>query len=179
MSFFLRILQSVIICHLFLLHLFSCRIHKMHNWETSNHSAIQDIRSLLCDVKFHYRGHKCPQMVPILSHMHPVHTFPSYFPNIHSNIIFPSTPCSSMWSLPSKFYDQSFVYVSHLSHTCYMPRPSHPPPYDHPNNIWWSVLVMKLLIMQSSPFPYHFFPFRPKYSPQHPVFKHYESMFFS
>jgi hypothetical protein len=43
------------------------------------------------------------------------------------------------------------LFVSHLSHTCYMPRPSHLPWFDHPNNIWWSLEVMKLLIMQSSP----------------------------
>jgi len=32
--------------------------------------------------------------------MHPVHTLPLYFPNIHCNIIFPSVPRSSKWSLP-------------------------------------------------------------------------------
>jgi hypothetical protein len=31
--------------------------------------------------------------------MHPVHTFPPYSPKICSNIIFPSTPRSSEWSL--------------------------------------------------------------------------------
>jgi hypothetical protein len=32
-----------------------------------------------------------PPLFPILSHMHPVHTFPLYFPNIHSNIL-PNMP---------------------------------------------------------------------------------------
>jgi hypothetical protein len=27
-----------------------------------------------------------------------------------------------------------------------MSRPSHPPSIDHPNNVWWSVQVTKLLI---------------------------------
>jgi hypothetical protein len=40
---------------------------------------------------------------------------------------------------------------------------------NHPNNIWWSVQVMKLLIMQSSPASRHFLPVRSKYSPQLPV----------
>jgi hypothetical protein len=30
-----------------------------------------------------------------------------------------------------------------------MPRSCHPPWFDHPNNIWWSVSVMKLFIIQS------------------------------
>jgi hypothetical protein len=33
-----------------------------------------------------------------------------------------------------------------------MPRQSHPPWSDHPNNIWWNVQVMKL-IMQCFPAP--------------------------
>jgi hypothetical protein len=32
-----------------------------------------------------------------------------------------------------------------------MTRPSHPPWLDHPNNVWWSMDVMKLLAVQSSP----------------------------
>jgi len=47
-----------------------------------------------------------------------------------------------------------------------MPRPSHSPWFDHPNNIWRSVWVMKLFIMQSSPASRPF-PLRPKCSPQH------------
>jgi hypothetical protein len=39
---------------------------------------------------------------------------------------------------------------------CYMSHPSHPPWLDHPNNIWWTVQVMKLIIMQTSPASRHF-----------------------
>jgi hypothetical protein len=46
-----------------------------------------------------------------------------------------------------------------------MPRPSHPPSLDHPNNICWSVQVMKLLIMQSSPASRHFLSLMSKCSP--------------
>jgi hypothetical protein len=35
---------------------------------------------------------------------------------------------------------------------------SGPPWFDHPNNIWWIVQVMKLLIMQSCPASRHFLP---------------------
>jgi len=37
--------------------------------------------------------------------MHPPHTFPPYFPEIHSNIILPSTPRSSEWSLKGSYQE--------------------------------------------------------------------------
>jgi hypothetical protein len=46
----------------------------------------------------------------------------------------------------------------HFFRACYMTRPSHCPSFDHPNNIWWSVKVTKLLIMQSFPLSHHFIP---------------------
>jgi hypothetical protein len=87
-------------------------------------------------------------------------------------------PLSSAWSLPFRFPDQNFVCISHLFHACCMSHPSHTPRFDHPNNIWRSVQVMKLLIMKFSSVSYHFLPLRSKYSPQHPVLKHPQSMFF-
>jgi hypothetical protein len=61
------------------------------------------------------------------------------------------------------------VCISNLSHACHMSRSSRPTSLDHPNNVWWSVQVMKLLIMQSSPAFHHFLHLRSQYSPQHPV----------
>jgi hypothetical protein len=48
---------------------------------------------------------------------------------------------------------------------------------DHSNYIWRRVQVMKLLIMQFSSTPYHLFPLQSKYSPQHPILKHSQSVF--
>jgi hypothetical protein len=36
---------------------------------------------------------------------------------------------------PLGFAIKMFVYFSHISHSCYMPRPSHPPWFNHPNNV--------------------------------------------
>jgi len=55
---------------------------------------------------------------PAISHMNPVHTFPSYVSTIHSNVIFLFTPRPSERSLPFRFYDQNFVCVSHFTHAC-------------------------------------------------------------
>jgi len=53
--------------------------------------------------------------------------FSHYFPNIHYNISFTSTPRSPEWTLPFRFSNQHFVCISELSHEFYMPRPSHHP----------------------------------------------------
>jgi len=47
--------------------------------------------------KVNYHVTTAPLLIPILIQMHPVHSFPPYVPQIHSNI-FPSTSSSSEWS---------------------------------------------------------------------------------
>jgi hypothetical protein len=49
-------------------------------------------------------------------------------------------------SLLFRFPDQNLVWISRFTHACYMTWPSYLPRFDHSNNIWWSVKVMKLLM---------------------------------
>jgi hypothetical protein len=94
-------------------------------WETNRFSASQEIPRNIWNTKVHYRMHKCPPPVPILSQIDPVHTLTSHFLQIHLNITLPSTLWSSKWALSLRCPYQNPVYTSTLTHTCYIPRPPH------------------------------------------------------
>jgi hypothetical protein len=118
-------------------------------WEANRFSASQNIPRISWNPKVHYLVDKWPPPVPVLSHINSVHAPPppSHFLKIHLNIILPSRPTSSKWSLPLKFPHQYPLYISALPHTCYMLHPSHSSRFNHPNNTGWGVQTIKLLIM--------------------------------
>jgi len=65
------------------------------SWEANRFLASQEIPRISCSPKVHYRSHKYPPPVAILSQIDPAHVATSHFLKIHLNIILSSTPGSS------------------------------------------------------------------------------------
>jgi hypothetical protein len=72
---------------------------------------------------FCIRTYKCPSPVPIRNQIERVHTSTFHFLKIHLNVIRPSTPGSSKWSLSFRFPHQNPVCTSPLT-----PYVLHDPP---------------------------------------------------
>jgi hypothetical protein len=119
-----------------LTYLLTYSIEQSPSWEATRFAASQEIPRILWNPKVHYPIHKCPPTVPILSQINPVHTPTSHCLMLHLNIILPSTPGSSKWSLSLRFPHQNPIYNSPASHWCHVPRPSHCFWLDKRNNIW-------------------------------------------
>jgi len=110
------------------------------SWEVNRFSASQEIPRILWNPKVHYSIHKCLPPVPILSQLDTIHAPTSNLLKIHLNIILPSTPGSSKWSVTLRFPHQNLVYAS-LHRTYYVPRPYHSW-FNHPKNIGWGLQII-------------------------------------
>jgi len=118
-------------------------------WEANSCSSSKEIPHLSLSQKVYYCVCKSPPLVPILSQMNPVHTFPFYFSKIHSDIIDNLCLCLPGGLFPSGFLIKILYefFVSHMHATC---------PIDLillnliTVIICWKVQITKLLIMQCS-----------------------------
>jgi hypothetical protein len=107
----------------------------------------------------------------ILCQTNPVHPTPSFF--FTKSILMLSTQLRL--GLPGGLFPSYFptnnLYAV-LPNLHYMLRPSHPPELNNYNYTWRRVLIMKLLIMQSSPPSRHFIPLWSKYIHRYSLLKY-------
>ena len=84
-------------------------------------------------------------------------------------IVFYSYPPNYAWVIQVVSFLQVFspksVCIALLPHLCHMPRPSHPPLFNHLNNTWCKAHTMKLHIMQFIPSLPYFLPVGPNIFP--------------
>ena len=124
--------------------------------------------------KTHYRIHKSPPPLPILSQSNPVYASSSNALKIHFiiRINLPTMPRSPKWSLSIRSLHQDPLCTSPVFLTCYMSRSSHYSWFDHPYNIRWRAQIIVLLVTCSSPLSCCVVPLRPRCLPQRSTQQH-------
>jgi hypothetical protein len=138
-------------------------------WEVANCAATQELPNILWNPKVHYPTGPYPEP----DQFNPYHTILS-LSQIHFNMVHPPNSWSSQWSL-SFWLSHLYPICILLPHSCYIPSPS---------SLTWSFwLYLEKSTSYEAP---HYVVFsnllslislRSKYSPQHPVLKHPQSMF--
>jgi len=78
-------------------------------WEANQFLASQEIPCILWNPNVHYRIHKLPLPIPLLSQINPFQASPIHFLKIYFNIIFPSMPGSFKGFLSLRFPHQNPV----------------------------------------------------------------------
>ena len=105
---------------------------RIPSWQANTSSASQEISLISGNPKVHYRIHKTSPHFPNLSQIKPGHVSPSHCSRIIFNIILPSPPRSSKWSLSLRYPHQNPVCIFPVSHTSHISLPFHSSWSDHP-----------------------------------------------
>ena len=96
------------------INLLTYSIEQSPSWDANRFSASQEIPLILRNAKVHYCSHNFPPPLPSMSQLDPVHVPTSHFLKIHLNIILPSKPGSSKWSLSLGFLTKSLFTPLHF-----------------------------------------------------------------
>ena len=80
------------------------------SWEANWFAASREIPRISRNPKVHYRTHKHPPPISILGPPSPVRIPTSYLPEIHPNVIHPSTPRPPQWSLSLRLSHQDPIH---------------------------------------------------------------------
>jgi hypothetical protein len=78
------------------------------SWEAANCAPTKELPSILLNPKVHYRIHKSPPLVSILSQINPIHTISSHLSKIHFNIV------HSRLGLPSGLFPLAFPTIAYM-----------------------------------------------------------------
>jgi hypothetical protein len=144
------------------IYLFTYSIEQRLSWEANRFVSIQEIPRISWNSKAHYRFHKCPPPVSILSQLNPVHT--PHATSWRSILILSS---HLRLGLPIGLFPSGFP-----TETLYTPVPSpstlHAPSilpsrFYHPHNTGWGVQIMTFLTIKFYILLCYLVPLRPKY----------------
>ena len=143
------------------IYIFTYSMEESHFWEGNRFAASQEIPRISWNPMFITAFSRARHLS--LSWGTPIHsTPPSHFLEIHLNIILPSTPGSSKWSLsPQVSPPNSCMHLFSTPYVLHV-HPSHSSRFKIPDNIWWRVHIIEFLIMQCSPLLCYLFPLRPQ-----------------
>ena len=122
-------------------YLFTCCMEESPSKEDDRSTASQEIPHIFWNPEVHHHVQRSPPPAPYPVPNEASSCSLSHTLKIRINIILPSIPRSSKWSLSLRFLHHNPVCTYSVSSICYMPFPSHSSWFDHPNSIWWVVQI--------------------------------------